>query len=61
MASRRQSKEGAVILPFPLYRARRARPQHESADGASGGKVVFLASRLPLRALASEGGLPPAA
>jgi hypothetical protein len=61
MASWRQSKEGAVILPFPLHRVRRASPQHQSADRASGGKVVFLASRLPLRALVSEGGLPPAA
>jgi hypothetical protein len=61
MASWRRSNEGAVILPFPLHRVRRTRSQHQSADHASGGKVVFLASRLPLRALASEGGLPPAA
>ena len=61
MTARQHPRQGAVILPFPLHRVRRPRPLHQAADRASGGKVVFLASRLPLRALASEGGLPPAA
>jgi hypothetical protein len=61
MTSRQHERQNAVILPFPLHRIRRPRPPHQPADSASGGKVVFLVPRLPLRVLASEGGLPPAA
>jgi hypothetical protein len=55
------SHEGAVILQFPLDRIRRARPQRQLKGSTPDGRVVSLASRLPLLALASGGGLPPAA
>jgi hypothetical protein len=61
MASTVDPQNGALIIRFPLERVRRVRPQHQPADRAVGGKVVFLPTRLPLRAIVSAGDLPPAA
>jgi hypothetical protein len=61
MPSALDPRQGAQILRFPLERVRRVRPQHQPADRAVGGKVVFLPPRLPLRAIVSAGDLPPAA
>jgi hypothetical protein len=56
-----RSRKGGVVVPFPAWRVRPARPLTQVGNYAAGGKVVFLFERYPLRALASDGGLPPAA
>lgn len=55
-----RSRKG-VVVPFPAWRVRQARPRAQVWDRAAGGNVVSLFERYPLRALASGGGLPPAA
>ena len=56
-----RSRKGGVVVPFPAWRVRPARPCPQVGDRVAGGNVVSLFERFPRRALASEGGLPPAA